>query len=275
MKPTEPTDLPVRFSNLKRIAPSPAHYLHAITTPTKPTKLMRLGTLVHYGVLGAAFDDDERPIVIYDGERRGNDWKKFELDAPPNAEIFTAAEVAESRPIVAAVLADEVAGQLLQGERERKIAWSIGSRACSSRLDVVGRFADGGRFVADLKVTNSAHPRAFQGHALKSAWHAQLAFYVDACAAIDIDARDAYLVAVESKAPYPVTCFRLTPRLLDEGRRMYRAWFELLRTCESSNDWPAYALHAVEFDIPDWMMPRDEADEDEGDDEEVADVATP
>lgn len=264
-----PTDLPVRFSNLKRIAPSPAHYLHAITHPTIPTKPMRLGTLAHYGVLGAAFDDDERPIVIYDGKRQGNKWAKFKLAQPPSAEIFTSAEVAESRPIVEAVLADETAAPFLQGERERKIAWRIGDRACSSRLDVLGRFEDGGRFVADLKVTNSTHPRAFQAHAFKSAWHAQLAFYIDACASIGIEARDAYLVGVETRAPHPVTVLRLTPRLLDEGRRMYHAWLELLRTCESSNDWPPYALSCVEFDIPDWMIAREDADD--GDDDDATD----
>ncbi len=263
----DPRSQPVHFSSLKAMGSSPAHYLHRISTRFVPSKPMRIGTLVHHGVLGIAHDDDGAPIAFYEGERRGKAWLDFKA-ANDGAEIFTTNEVEEAQPIVEAVLADPVARQFCKGEHERHIAWKLGGRDWSSRLDIIGK-TEAGPFIADLKTSTTSNPREFMRQAFKMGYHAQLAAYQDAARAIGIDAVDAYLVAVETKAPYPVTVFRMTQRILEEGRRTYRAWFERLMVCEASDDWPGYALSCVEFDIPAWMESFSD-DDDEDESEEAA-----
>lgn len=253
---------PVRFSQLKAMSRSPQHYAHGITTERTDSPAMRLGRLVHSLILGPVASD--APIRAYEGERRGKAWQAFQ-EQMPGADIVTGAEYAKGEAIASAVLSDPVASQFVRGETEKAIAWEHCGRACSSRLDVLGRHA-AGAFVADLKTTTDASVVGFQRQAWKMAYAAQLAFYSDAAAHIGVECVDAYLVAVETSAPYAVTVHRLTKRALDEGRRTYRAWFERLLVCESSRDWPGYALSACEMDVPSWMTDFD----DDADDEDEA-----
>jgi hypothetical protein len=61
----------------------------------------------------------------------------------------------------------------------------------------------------------------------------------------------AYVVAVESTPPFPVTVMRLTDRALDQGERLCTSWMETLLNCEASNFWPPYAQSIVPLDVPD------------------------
>lgn len=244
---------PLHYSTLKHMARSPAHYLHAATTDFVPTAGMRLGTLVHRAVLGAVEDDWGHPIVMYDGERKGGVWRDFKL-AHPGDEIFTTSELEDAEPIARAVLADPVAAPLLlEGERERHIAWKIGDRAVSSRPDV--RHASR---IVDLKTTTDASIRTFARQAVRMLYHAQLSFYLDADNAIGGTATEAYLVVVEVEPPYGVTCMRVSDALLDVGRRCVASWLETLRLCEAADQWPGYAQAVVDLDMPSWMQEEDE-----------------
>lgn len=252
---TDPASHPVRFSTLKHIARSPAHYFHALSAPRTDSPAMRVGRVVHAALLGQA--PGERPIVAYDGDRRGKAWQDFAA-ANASADIVTADEWARGQRIAASVRAEPHAMRLLEGDREIGIAWRHAGRDCSSRLDVLG---DG--WIADLKTCADASVMGFQRVAWRYHYAAQLAFYADAAASIGRPVSDAYLIAVESAPPHPVTVHRLTPRALEEGRRLYRAWFERLLVCESSRDWPGYALASVEMDVPSWM----DVDDDDTDEE--------
>jgi exodeoxyribonuclease VIII len=239
---------PVRFSTLKHIARSPAHYRHALTTERPDTPAMRLGRLVHWHVLGGMPDDEEGRVAIYDGERRGNAWKEFAA-AHKNDEIVTRKEWEAALPIADAVNLDPYFRQLKDGAAlEQRIEWSIAGRAWASRPDAFRP----GSMLLDLKTTTDASPIGFARQAWKMGYHAQLAAYEDALAFHDISVPDKYLVAVETRAPYPVTVLRLTPTILEEGRRLYRAWFERLRVCEENDHWPAYTEHVETLDVPAW-----------------------
>lgn len=262
----DPRDIPIRFSNLKAMSRSPLHYEHHIAEGRPDSAGMRLGRLVHWRVLGALPDDEDGKIVVYDGERRGNAWKDFAA-ANEGADIVTAKEYEESEPIARAVSENEIAAPFVRGEFERRILWKFAGRDCSGRLDVIGR-ANFGRFVTDLKTTADASPRGFERLALRMNYHAQLAWYSDAMQEIGEPVEGAYIVAVETKAPFAVTTFRLTPALLEEGRKVYRSWFESLRNCEESAHWPGYAQTVVTLDVPAWMS--DLATEEDGGEEEAA-----
>jgi hypothetical protein len=245
---------PVRFTHLKAMSRSPLHYVHAAKHGRADTAAMRLGRIVHWNVLGGMPDDEDGRIVLWDGTRHGNAWKSFAAEHQ-NDEIVTPPEWEKSLAICDAVTSDPIAAPLLDGTRETPIDWAIGPRACRSRPDVLHH--DRGVLV-DLKTTTDASIVGLKRQAWKMAYHAQLAFYADAARHSGVVVREVYIVGVEVAAPHAVTVLRLTNRVIEEGRRMYRSWFERLLVCESSATWPSYTQHVELFDVPEWMDVEDD-----------------
>lgn len=242
---------PIRYSHLRAIGRSPAHYRHACTGQREATPAMRTGTLVHGLVLGGG------QTVVYDGERRGRAWSDFAA-AHEGREIVTAAEVARAVPIADAVTADPVAGPLLRAEearREERLSWSMEGLACQGTPDY---FNPATGVLLDLKTCSDASPRAFGRHAWSYSYHAQLAWYAHALTLAGHTVRECLLVAVETSAPYGVSVHRLSPRLLEEGHRQWRAWWEQLRVCIAADQWPGYAEAVCELDMPAWMVEDDD-----------------
>jgi hypothetical protein len=230
---------PIRFSNLKHMARSPLHYHHAITSTFVESRPMRVGYGVHGRVLGAS------PHVVYDGDRRGKAWDAFKTEYS-GARILTRSEDDDAKDIADAVLAHSLAMSLLDGQRELEIGWNWLGRECMSHLDVLGD----GRIV-DLKVTSAGPPEKFRWHALRSGWHAQLAFYRRAAKSLGIDDPTCYLIAVEDKAPHAVTVRRLTPRALEAGDKLCRLWMERVLACEGADHWPPYCDEIMDLDVED------------------------
>jgi len=238
----------LRFSHLKQMAKSPAHYRAAVDqVASYDSPAMRLGRLVHSLVLG---DQDGRATVVYDGERRGKAWQEFQAEHD-GAEIVTRAEHDRAAPIAWAVMRDPAAATYLGAGgprviREGRILWTLDGRACSSTPDLID--LDAGRII-DLKTTQTAEPGRFSRLALAAHYHAQLAFYRRAVeAAHGVRARECVLVAVETSAPHPVTVLRLTDRALDEGDKLCRAWLERLAVCEAAGAWPGYTQAVLDLD---------------------------
>lgn len=232
---------PVRFSQLKHMAKSPAHYHHAMLNPTPQTEAMRKGAYTHALVLGG-----EDRWAVYDGIRRGKEWEQFQADRP-HQEILSATEAAPCRAIAAAVRRNPDAMALIVGGVcEQRIAWTMAGRQCAGTPDVAGA-----EYIADLKTTRCSEPGRFVRDATFRAYHAQLAWYLDGANArlLDVAKRDAYVIAVESTPPYPVTVLKMTEAALDAGRKCYRLWFERLRACEDADYWPGYVESVVDFDV--------------------------
>lgn len=228
---------PVHFTTLKKMALSPAHFRAACDEPRAPTPPMRFGSLVHHVYAG-------EPVCIYEGERRGNAWKEFAAAVDVGVEIFTRSELERAERCAAAIRRKPRAVEVMDGQVERTIEWTYAGRSCSSRLDVLGS-----EFVTDLKTTSCAEPGRFGRAALgRFAYHAQLAFYVNAARSIGRDPRAAYIVAVETAPPFAVTVMRLTLGALLEGEKLCRLWMERLRGCEESGAWPDYCESVVDLD---------------------------
>lgn len=262
----DPRTVPIRYSNLKHIGRSPAHYIHAINHPREDSGPLRIGRLVHWHILGAMPDDEDGEIHVYDGDRRGKAWESFAAEHT-GSEIVTAKEWAKAAPIADAVRNNAFAMSLIEGALcEQPIAWKIGSRACSSRPDAFKHYGA----LVDLKTTNDASIVALQRMAQKMAYHAQAAMYRDALASIGVKTTESLIIAVETKAPYPVTVMRLTERRVDEGRRLYRSWYETLRTCEDSDHWPAYTESVVSWDVSEWEEADGPNDPEDAEEEEAA-----
>lgn len=236
---------PIRFSRLKWMAESPAHYRYAATTEWPASPSMQLGTAVHRYMEG-------RPLPVYPGSvRRGKEWDAWAAANGP--ESVTATDDATARAMVAAVRAHPLAGPLMAHDGgavvERTIRWTFDGREAQSTPDLY-RTGDNA-MVVDLKTCRSANPRYFIRDAIRYHYHAQLAFYRQAIAEREecvASLMDAYIVAVESRPPHPVVVLRLTARALNDGLALCYLWSERLRVCEDANHWPAYSDAAVELD---------------------------
>jgi len=231
---------PVRFSGLKAMALSPAHYRAAVE---RDGQEKQRGRALHSIILGG------KRVVGYPGKvRRGKEFEAFANDNH-DAEILTMADYERAAGMAAAVRACPRAMDMLVGRHEMEIDWTFLGRRCQSHVDVVG---PAGEYVTELKSTVSSHPDRFAWQSRRMAYHAQLAFYAEAVLQAGLGVpRDLYVVAVESRPPYVVTCMRLAPRALEEGRKCVRLWMERLLGCEASGEWPGYVGDIVPLDVPD------------------------
>lgn len=227
---------PVRFSHLKAYGKSPAHGLHSRISEWKPTKAMLLGTAVHALAFGT------KKVAAYDGIRRGKAWEQFKADNQ-DKHLLSPAEYYDARNMADALLASPVAVKALEGETEKTIKFHWYGRECRSTPDVRGI-----EHMADLKTCANADPAKFMWHSAKLGYHAQMRMQQIACGH-DLDT-PAYIVAVESKPPYPVVVFKLTEGALMEGEKMLCLWMERLKACEEAQEWPGYVQSVVPLDIP-------------------------
>lgn len=233
---------PVRFSRLKAIARSPAHYQYELTHPSPDTVAMRRGRYTDAILFGSSIE-----WAIYPGDRRGKAWYAFEeKHAARLGSVITAKELAPCEGMAAAIRRNPTALDLiLNGTKQQTIGWSFLGRSCSGTPDCFNP----GR-VVDLKTTRCAQPERFQFEAKRLGYLSQLAWYMDGVAACGLGKpSEAFIVAVESTPPHPVTVLRLTDNAIDLGRRACRLWMERLLQCEATGEWPGYVQGIVDLDV--------------------------
>jgi hypothetical protein len=222
----------------------------------KMQEVQKFLALTDHGYLGYAvivnkkFWDGLPPDIRKTLEGAMKDATKFanDLAQKDNADamIVSRGEFSVAERITKSVHANHDAMRVLDGIRETTLWWKQIGRQCRGTPDVRG---DG--FITELKTGETADPRAFPWKMRRFCYHGQLAFYSDGALLSVLDEPQAhYVVAVEAAAPHVVTVFRLTPKAIEQGRRLVRLWFERLLACEAANEWPAYAQSVVDLDVP-------------------------
>lgn len=241
---------PVRFSNLKHMQRSPAHYRYRLENPLEQSRAMRIGSAVHTKLLGGDI------YAVWNGKRRGKAWLEFAA-SQGGAMILSGSEENEVAAIVASFKDNRDAMQIIERcQREVRVPWSWCGRECSSTVDLFDPNS-----VTELKVAHTADPQHFWRHCTSQLWHAQLAFYR---LALGNPERTARVIAVECKPPYPTTVYRIAESDLINGEKLCRTWMERLLQCEAEDHWPGYAEREVELTPPEWSMAAgDGMDEDE------------
>ena len=230
---------PLRHSRLKLMGQAPAHYAAATE---QSTGAMAIGSAADLLILGGG-----TPLVFPGKTRRGKAWETWRDAQDPDALIITASEMRAAEGMSRAVARHTEATALLTGVRQETLLWENQGRSCRGTPDVRGN-----GFLTDLKTGETSDPRRFPWKVRGFAYHAQLAWYRDGVTRCGLPTvRDCYIVAVEQKAPYVVTVFRLTDHALDLGDRLNRLWFEQLMVCEASGRFPGYSDSTVELDLPD------------------------
>ena len=280
----------LRFSRLRWMARSAAHYRVAEELASKETPARRLGTATHALALGGE-------ILVYDGERKGNAWKAFEglvrgedflvFDGAHSGKMWKAAkEEAAGRLIVTSAdveLASEARARMAQAlgegrrplvivtseERERAARCADAVRCHPIASSYLGgehevelrwRYLErdcGGRVdilhgnrVAELKTSTLAAPGWLTQQALRLHYIPQLVWYGEGARANGYPIDDYVLIGVEVEVPHPVTVMRLSQRAREFGEKQLRLWMERLAVCESSGEFPEYTQTVETLDVP-------------------------
>jgi hypothetical protein len=235
----------IRFSRLKLIGESPAHYQAG--ADTSDTSARDKGTAVHSILL------KDKSVTFYpektaDGKsapRRGEKWERFKADNP-GRQILSASEYECTMRMVQSVRACRPAMEVLKGKAEETILFDLLGMECRTTPDV-----NGGSFFTELKTSKSSKPSRFASQSFYMNYHAQMAFHrIGIRRAKKGTADTGYVMAVASTHPYLTTVMKMTERALEKGDRIIRAWMELLKTCEASNQWPGYSQSIIDLDVP-------------------------
>ena len=239
----DPRSLPVRFTRLKSLALSAAHYLLACQDLTEETLALRMGSGIHAGLF------EDRAVVCYDGRRQGKAWERFEKHhLELRAVILNEAEYRVAAGVIDSVRRHPRAMSLLfDGTTiEQRIDWNWNGRACRSTPDACTKVRN-----TDLKSARSTEPRWFAREALKRHYHAQMAFYSDALEATNgVRPSEEYLVAVENVAPFNVTVLRLPDETREVGAKLCHLWWAQLLAAEQLGHYGPYVEADIELEIP-------------------------
>jgi exodeoxyribonuclease VIII len=237
-------------SGLDLINRSPAHYRWAQDNPSDPTPAMRIGTLTHLATLEPDRFNSEC-IVMPTLDRRTKDgklrWEEFQANHP-DQELLTSDEHTRIMSIRDAVRAHPMARKLI-AEVEVSTFWKdpISGIECRCRPDAE---LDNGMLI-DLKTTRDAGP-GFERSVRQYRYHVQAAFYGDGLGGMEV--RPMVFIAVETEAPYLVSCNIIGPDSLVAGREAYRRNLDTYAKCVESGIWPGYSDAIQTINLPDWEL---------------------
>jgi hypothetical protein len=256
----------LRWSLLRVMARSPAHYQWATTSESRETPAMRLGTAVHCALLEPEAYRS-RYVAWSGGRRAGKEWEAF-LAAATDAKtvVLTAAEASLVTSYVMACRTHPDASRLLAGGRaEVSVMWDATLPAAGdvpgrtwrakARLDGVSPAG-----IVDLKTCRDGSPEGFSRAAWRLNYFGQAAWYVDAYRAATGVELPFHFITVERDEPHVVTVYVLRQEELEVGREHYRALLARLDVCERERRWPGYVDGIAPLEAPRWA--REEEDED-------------
>jgi hypothetical protein len=244
---------PVRIGRLKLMALSPAHFRHA---EENESTAMTVGTALHQHYLL------KTPVTVCPMRRDERTKAYQEWSKEHSGElVLSETEARHVRGMAEALDTDRYANDLLVGKIEETRHWEWMGRACRGTHD-----ADAAHAITELKTSRCSQPDWFWRDASKRGYDTQLVWYEQGIPPI-IRNRELWIVAVESKPPYAVTCHRMTNQRREQAARQIRIWFERLLQCEQASHWPAYTEAPVDWDVSSW---QEQADADDIDEEALA-----
>lgn len=227
---------PVRFSRLKLMGKSAAHFKHGFGPDTGFT---RKGTGLHSFMIG-----DSSRVKVYAGARNKKHKKYREfLEENPDCQIMSRKEMRDVEGMRKSLDRHPRALELLDGIREQRITWEMCGRACAGTPDVV-HIRGGKKILVELKTSVSSSPYLFKWQAKRLCYHGQIGWYSDGLEKTNVYAPgpvvEQYIVVVESVEPYPVTVIKVDDSMKKKGQRQCRLWLEQLLVCEATGHFPGY-----------------------------------
>lgn len=238
-------DNPIRWHHLKAYGKAPIFAQAALAgVEDEATREKGIGSAAH------AMLFDTQPVVVYGKARNDKhaEYQEFKKEHAGSL-IVTQSEFWEAAGIAKAVRENKRAMELLAGKdviREQTVITSIAGRLCRATVD-----ARGPEGLADLKSTVDASPRGFYKQAKRLGYFGYLAWCDRVLTAAERPfGPGRYLVAVE-KGPRPYAqVYKLPADLCEEGDRCAGAWFEGLRNCLDSGEFPGYGPAEMMLEAP-------------------------
>lgn len=238
----------VNWSLLKHMADSPMAFRFAQQHGWTDTKALAIGRAVHALVFEPHVFNAE--FAIWEGERRGKEWKEFSTEHAGST-ILTEAEAEPCLAMAAAVRGHTLVQRYDSGVFEAPIYWSDPSTGvlCKARPDWVTR----DRVLIDLKTTRSIAGRRFGAEAARYAYHCQMAHYRNGMLASGSPASKVVLVAVEKTPPHDVGVFEIDESTLDLASQAVEALLVRYKECEESGKWPGRYDAEQALELPAWV----------------------
>jgi hypothetical protein len=240
-----------RFSRLKLIAKSPAHFKHGAEEEQEDTDALKFGRCAHLAILEP--EEFQRGVVIWDGgTRRGKEWDAFR-EKHAGKEILTESESESLQGIRAAIQrADYARPYLVYGQSEVTLLWGAEVvpghvMPVKGRLDYLTESA-----IVDLKFVRCASPAAFGRQAWDLSYLAQGAFYADGYERATGRRLPFAFVAIEKTPPYCVGVYIMTEEQHAAGRAEYERWLATLSLCRLEDRWPGYVTGPTPLVLPPW-----------------------
>ena len=227
----------LRRSNLWLFKKSPAHYKYAVENPDEPTPALLFGTAAHMAILEPERFEQEY-IVAPKIDRRTKAGKEEWARLMDSGKSVLSAEDAETiRAMKNAVMENELAASLIEGEHEVPVLWTDlkTGEVCKCKPDVIGK-----DLIVDYKTTNSCEDGHFERSARDYGYQLQAAMYREGLLQTRYKEYGFAFIAQEKKAPYAVRVYMCDPGWIDDGAVIYRELIGLYHECKVNNHWPSY-----------------------------------
>jgi len=253
----------LRWSDLKVMDRSPAHFRHNLLVKRETTDALALGIATHIATYQPELFRNE--VLPWEGNRSGGEWKIFEA-ANRERTILKKDAFDLALAMATAVRADKYAGRYVEnGKAEQTVLWTYkrhdgGEIKLKSRLDFVSRLGA----LTDLKTARDGSIDKFGRFAYEYGYHGQGAFYQAGLAAVIGEELPYLLIAVEKAQPHVVQIHELKGAALAAGRDLYTRLLDRWWECREANRWPGYADGPVELELPRWAFDSDTDLEDFG-----------
>lgn len=234
----------IRRSDLWQAKKSPAHYLYAVTHPSKDTPALLLGRAAHKYILEKESFFDEF-IIAPEVDRRTKagkeEYARFLRDAEDKTPLAVKDYVVIEE-MHAALLQNQTAASLLKtGKHEVPVEWTdpgTGER-CKCRPDCITEY-DGSRYIVDYKTTTSCDDFAFERECRKYGYKLQAAMYTEGLWNTTMDDYKFAFVAQEKDPPYLTRVYFCDQGFIEEGMNLFRELIELVHKCKETDTWPGY-----------------------------------
>lgn len=256
-------------SALKRMLPTPAHFVSAMANPEPPTRAMALGTALHRLVLQPELPQEwvEKPADFDGRTKAGKEWMAA---LKPDQEAFTVDEAKQCRGMRDSIMAHPIARRILDDSDKREVSCFLDGQVAVEgmygledyqpvrRKCLVDILADS--YIGDLKTTLDASEDAFSKSIFDLGYCVQASFYLDLVNALDpANERIGFVfVAVEKEPPFAVAVYELDEASLAYGRRQYQRLLERYAQCVYNKKWPAYPEKCVKVGVPEWVLRREQ-----------------
>lgn len=258
----------ISCTGLKKIAVSPAHFKRG---EFKQTAAMAMGSATHSAILEPESFAKQYVTLPASKDRRSTEYKAL-CASHGTDNVLVSADAHQINIMQTAVRANPVANKWLYQEQGRN-ELSVYAKDPETGVLVRCRFdrlLDRG-FSPDLKTTTDASPSGFSNAIAKYGYAFQAAFYLDTYYWATGDVLDGFgFIAVESKAPHNVMCYRLDDESIEVGRNQYRSALNTYANCLESGRWEGYDGSSEEqlIGLPFWALEQsDEVEIDFGDEE--------